>query len=103
MFDNSVYWLSSRNDDKKVFIKICNEKNKILILFADNGPGVGVKDVNVLFRPFVTKKEDGLGLGLYIVNEIVNIHNGKIEIVSNNDLIPKEYTGAKFKIELNME
>ena len=103
LFDNSVYWLSSRNDDKKVFIKICNEKNKILILFADNGPGVGVKDVNVLFRPFVTKKEDGLGLGLYIVNEIVNIHNGKIEIVSNNDLIPKEYTGAKFKIELNME
>ena len=74
-----------------------------VIYFADNGPGLGVEDPNLLFKPFVTKKDEGLGLGLYIVNEIISIHNGRIEVITDNDNIPSEYTGAKFKIELNME
>ena len=73
------------------------------MLYADNGPGFGVSDANILFKPFVTKKEGGLGLGLYIVNEIVNVHKGKIEIISKSEMIPKEYCGAKLKIEFNME
>lgn len=103
LFDNSVYWLSTKKEDKKVFIKFFIENKKICILFADNGPGFCVEDPNVLFKPFVTKKHDGLGLGLYIVNEIVNVHNGKISILDLSDIIPKEYTGAKIKIELEME
>jgi len=103
LFDNSVYWLSTRNFEKKVFIKFFTENKKVCLLFADSGPGFGINDVNVIFKPFVTKKEDGLGLGLYIVNEIINVHAGKIEIISDSELIPNEYTGAKFKIELNME
>lgn len=102
LFDNSVYWLSTK-EEKKIYIKFFSENKKVYILFADNGPGFGVDDPNILFRPFVTKKDEGMGLGLYIVNEIVNVHNGKIEIIESSDILPKEYTGAKIKIELEME
>lgn len=103
LLDNSIYWLKVINNDKKIIIKIIKEDNKCVIYFADNGPGLGVEDPNLLFKPFVTKKDEGLGLGLYIVNEIISIHNGRIEVITDNDNIPSEYTGAKFKIELNME
>lgn len=101
LLDNSIYWLSSNLGNKKVFIKICKENDKTIIYFADNGPGLGVDDYNILFKPFVSKKDEGLGLGLYIVNEIVSVHNGLIEVIEENDIIPKEYVGAKFKIEIN--
>ncbi|MCM4158195.1 histidine kinase [Gramella sp. AN32] len=35
-----------------------------------------------LFKPFYTDKKDGLGLGLYIVSEIAEAHQGKIEVES---------------------
>lgn len=103
LLDNSIYWLDSISNNKMVYIKICQEDNKAIIYFADNGPGLGVDDPNFLFKPFVTKKDEGLGLGLYIVNEIISVHNGKIEVLFENNIIPNEYIGAKFKIELNME
>ena len=103
LLDNSIYWLKVINNDKKIIIKIIKEDNKCVIYFADNGPGLGVEDPNLLFKPFVTKKDEGLGLGLYIVNEIISIHNGRIEVITDNDNVSSEYTGAKFKIELNME
>lgn len=103
LLDNSIYWLNNISSNKKVFIKICKEESKNIIYFADNGPGLGVDDPNILFKPFVTKKDEGLGLGLYIVNEIVSVHNGKIDIVDSCEFIPEDYVGAKFKIELNME
>ncbi|MBE6150050.1 MAG: sensor histidine kinase [Firmicutes bacterium] len=103
LMDNSVYWLNNINNNKKILIRILQEKEKTIIYFADNGPGLGVEDPTFLFKPFVTKKDDGLGLGLYIIDEIVNMHNGVISVVENDDNIPSEYVGAKFKIELSME
>ncbi len=52
------------------------------VSFSDNGPGLpeGVK--NKLFEPFVTTKEKGLGLGLVICYDIIQKHNGRIEVQS---------------------
>lgn len=97
--DNSIYWLDLQKN-KKIFLKITEENNLPVIYFADNGPGFGVDDPSILFQPFVTKKVDGLGLGLYISNEIVNMHNGKIDFDFNCNSIPKEYVGVKYRIEL---
>lgn len=99
LFDNSVYWLEL-NKSKEIYIKIAKEDNKNVIYFADNGPGFNVEDPNILFSPFVSKKKNGLGLGLFIVNEIVSMHNGKIEFDVVTDKIPDSYTGVKYRIEL---
>lgn len=97
--DNSIYWLGLQNN-KKVYLRITEEDNFPVIYFADNGPGFGVDDPSILFQPFVTKKTDGLGLGLYIANEIVSMHNGKLEYDFDYTSIPKEYKGVKYRIEL---
>lgn len=103
LMDNSVYWLNNISSNKKIFIKLFKDDNKAVILFADNGPGLGVDDPSMLFKPFVTKKDEGLGLGLYIIDEIVNMHNGVINVINSDNDIPSEYVGAKFRIEISME
>jgi two-component system, OmpR family, sensor histidine kinase VicK len=84
----------------KININITKLKNKFTITITDNGPGIAKKDKIKIFRKFArvnidnTYIESGTGLGLYISNEIIKLHGGKITVES---VIGK---GAKFKIEL---
>lgn len=51
----------------------------LLLKVSDTGPGVDADHVDALFEPFYTTKEDGSGLGLWIVRQIALAHNGGIE------------------------
>ena len=57
----------------------------VLIVVEDNGCGIDEADMPHLFNPFFTKKKYGTGLGLSQVLKIVEIHQGKIEIISEKD------------------
>ncbi len=48
------------------------------ITLADTGPGVSPAILDRLFKPFVTGKPDGLGVGLAITRSIVETHGGRI-------------------------
>jgi nitrogen-specific signal transduction histidine kinase len=51
----------------------------IIISVADNGPGVAESIRDRLFHPFVSYgKENGTGLGLAVVQKIVQDHGGEI-------------------------
>jgi PAS domain S-box-containing protein len=54
------------------------------ISVTDNGPGVGAAVASTMFRPFVTTKARGTGLGLALVQKIVVTHNGRVS-ASNAD------------------
>ncbi|HEX5475758.1 MAG TPA: ATP-binding protein [Vicinamibacterales bacterium] len=45
---------------------------------ADNGPGIDAAIAPRMFRPFVTTKARGTGLGLALVQKIVVTHNGRV-------------------------
>ncbi len=49
---------------------------------TDTGCGMSPEQVQHVFDPFYTTKEDGTGLGLAIVHSIITKHGGKIEIKS---------------------
>ncbi|MDB4409780.1 PAS domain S-box protein [Gammaproteobacteria bacterium] len=52
--------------------------NMIELRVADNGPGVSSEMAGVLFDPYRTSKEQGMGMGLSISRSIVEAHNGSL-------------------------
>jgi signal transduction histidine kinase len=48
------------------------------ISISDSGPGVPRDKLNQIFEPFVTTKEQGMGMGLSIARTIVQAHQGRI-------------------------
>ncbi|MCE5387328.1 MAG: HAMP domain-containing protein [Acidithiobacillus sp.] len=56
------------------------ENGGIKILVADNGPGIPPARRNEIFKPYVTTKTKGSGLGLAVVAKIMMIHEGTVEL-----------------------
>jgi len=79
-----------------IFINVAHDPilNRVRIEVADTGPGISDEDKTRLFEPYFSTKKSGMGLGLTIVNTIVEDHNGMISVQDNT---PR---GAKFVIEL---
>jgi signal transduction histidine kinase len=49
---------------------------------ADSGKGIPEEELERIFEPFYTRKEEGTGLGLSITRQIVLEHNGTIQVAS---------------------
>lgn len=78
----------------------CGMKGPMVeILVADNGPGIAPEILPRIFDPFFTTKDvgHGMGLGLFVVYEIVDEHGGCIAVQS----VPGQ--GAAFCIRLPRE
>lgn len=75
--------------EKKLEIKIWLEKKSVFISFKDNGIGFRDRYRKIIFKKFyqLGKAENctakGTGLGLYLVQQIAKIHNGKIKAESS--------------------
>ncbi len=54
----------------------------ILVSFADTGVGIPEENMPRLFEPLFTTKSKGIGLGLAIINSLVEGHGGTIEVES---------------------
>ncbi|CAN5423063.1 ATP-binding protein [soil metagenome] len=62
---------------------------------SDTGNGISKDNLTNIFEPYFSTKETGTGLGLAIVQKIVEIHNGTINVESN------EGEGTKFTVKLS--
>ncbi len=69
--------------DKKIIIEIRRMEYYIEINIFDNGIGFSSGNKKEIIKPYYTTKKKGSGLGLSIVNKIINDHNGTIEFNSN--------------------
>ena len=72
------------NFDKKINIEIKRINHYITINIFDNGIGFTNSTKKELIKPYYTTKKKGSGLGLSIVNKIINDHNGNIEFNSDS-------------------
>lgn len=53
------------------------------IAVIDRGSGIDPKHLESIFNPFFTTKSEGVGLGLAIVNKIIDEHGGQIAVESS--------------------
>lgn len=72
---------ASRRNNEEAFIEI-----------SDNGPGVSPENRAEIFKPYFTTHEEGTGLGLAVVQQIILAHGWEIECVAN------EPAGALFRL-----
>ena len=78
---------------KFIDIEIIDKSDYIVINITDNGTGFSTDIIKNITKPYFTTKPKGSGLGLSIVNKIINDHNGTINFISNK-------VGAKVEIML---
>lgn len=74
--------LDAVKNNGKISITTSVEEEDIIITWKDNGCGIPVAIQKQLFTPYVTTKEDGSGLGLVNVKNIVEDFGGGVKIES---------------------
>ena len=79
---------------------ILKGNNRVLITIDDDGPGIPEDQYKNVLKPFVrldksrNLNQSGVGLGLAIVEDIVNSHGGNIQLGKS------QYKGLQVKISL---
>ena len=79
---------------KQVTIKTWQQDHQAGFCVEDNGDGVTAENLPKLFTPFLSSKQEGMGVGLYFCREIAKDLGGSIEYY------PAPLGGAGFKITL---
>ena len=85
---------------KKVVVKIEKSSNRAVINVEDDGPGIPEDQYKNVFKPFFrldksrSLNKSGVGLGLAIVEDVINSHGGSIQLGQS------KAKGLKVKISL---
>ena len=96
LISNAIKYSDPQKENSFIHISITLREDKVLLIFKDNGIGIENGYIQKVFNMFfrATEKNEGAGLGLYIVKEAVEKLGGTIELESQ---VGK---GTMFKIEL---
>ena len=90
--------LESLSGEGWVCLRTCgfNESGRdwVELTVVDNGPGIAETVAENLFDPYVTTKTTGSGLGLAVVQKIVDEHGGSIHVDTESG------GGARFRVRL---
>lgn len=95
-----VFWnlllnaVESIKEKGEIIIRTRKVQSSIIISVEDNGSGIKESQLDKVFEPFYTTKQQGAGLGLTIVRRIIEDHDWKISV---ENIIPH---GTLFTISI---
>jgi signal transduction histidine kinase len=96
LIDNSIYWLENKGATRKeIWMGFDPDfEGGPALIVADNGPGFS-DPPEMLVEPFMSRKPDGMGLGLHIADQTMKSHQGSLVFPERNQThVPKGYEGA---------
>lgn len=83
IIDNGITALSEVDHERNLFIEIGEDKDNYSFIISNNGPRIPESHLEEIFKQGVsTKKEQGHGMGLYIVSKLVREARGSVIVVS---------------------
>lgn len=94
LLENAI--LSSSEKDREIKVRLRAEKDFVVLEVQDNGSGISAENLDKIFEPHFTTRTTGMGLGLAIVKGVVEKHNGRIEVQS------EEGKGSIFQVFLSL-
>jgi signal transduction histidine kinase len=89
--------MQSMPDGGRILVEVSANDHRVTIHFDDEGQGIPPENINKIWDPFFTTKEQGTGLGLGIVKNIIESHGGSIQIVN------RPVVGSRVTIELPLK
>lgn len=98
LVSNAAYWLSEvPPDGRKLSIVAVAEpgSRRATVTVSDSGPGIREEDIERVMWPGVTRKPNGIGMGLTVSAEIVAKYSGRLGVTTPGDL-----GGATFQLDL---
>ncbi|MCU1262556.1 MAG: two-component hybrid sensor and regulator [Bryobacterales bacterium] len=77
---NAIEAISAKSDGAREVLVVPKNQglDEILVLVRDSGVGLDQSSVDEIFKPFVTSKPGGMGMGLAISASIVRAHGGRL-------------------------
>ena len=81
---------------KAISVSVYLNQENVMIEIEDTGPGFPYENRSQFLEPYFTTREQGVGLGLAIVNRIVLDHGGQLTLLDRKD----EACGARVAVQL---
>lgn len=87
LINNSI---EAVGEDGRIKLDVFRDESDLIFELTDNGKGIKKENLDKIFDPFFTSgKIKGSGLGLAVVKEIVQAHNGVIRVKSEENKYTK--------------
>ncbi|MBV2127860.1 sensor histidine kinase [Arsukibacterium indicum] len=91
LIQNSI---QAQSNGAHIHISVRSEGSQLQFTITDNGPGIAAELQPHIFEPFFSRRPQGSGLGLAVVQAVVNSHQGNVHYQHRSDC------GACFVITL---
>jgi len=83
LFNNALRYT---NDNDTISLSAIQQEHQILLTIADTGIGISEEDLphifDLFYRGTASRREEGMGIGLSVVQNTINIHNWDIQVSS---------------------
>ena len=95
--------VSAMPDGGRLSIALAARRDFIEVTFSDTGAGIEEEDLPRIYDPYFTSKPAGAGLGLAIVQKIMDAHGGTVQIESKAGLGAKVTLRFPLPVDERME
>jgi signal transduction histidine kinase len=75
-------WHRAEGQERRIVVRAETADQGVRLSIIDNGPGMAPEVLSRIFEPLFTTKTSGIGLGMPIVQQLVEMHGGTIAIDS---------------------